>query len=48
MRGTQMSKKEFKAQCLELELAGWWLMEYAPELKYAKYAKNHTIKIVGG
>jgi len=43
-----MSKKQFVVQCFELEKAGWWLIEYQPERKYAKYAKKQEIRIVQG
>lgn len=44
-----MSEKQFKQECERLEKAGWTLVEYEQENKYAKYKMiahvNETQKI---
>jgi hypothetical protein len=43
-----MTKKEFVAQCHALEKNGWWLIDYEPERKYARYAKKQEFRVVQG
>ena len=42
-----MTKKEFKAECESLEKAGWTLLDYEPERKYAKYQRNLSTREIG-
>ena len=45
--GFFMTKKEFKAECESLEKAGWTLLDYEPERKYAKYQRNLSTREIG-
>lgn len=42
-----MTKKQFKEQCAELEQQGYTMIEFEPELKYARYMLNGNVRTIG-